>query len=507
MSNIRKKTIISSVLVYIGFLIGAVNIYFYTTAAPFFFKSGNIFTPEQFALTRVFFDSSAMMCTFATLGVIPVIYKFYPYYKDNLPHNKIDLVTWAMLISLFGFIILCIFGWYLSPLFIRKFSANSKLAVDYYFWLFPFTMGLLFFSVLEGFCWALEKSIISNFLKETALRIFTTVFILLYVFRFISFNTFVILFSLLYFLIFLILFIYLYRSGHLPITFRVSRVTRKFLKKMGNMQVLIFGGTVFSAIAVSIDSLIIASVKGLAMAGIFTFAQYAANLIQVPQRSITSVSAGVLSRAWKEKNYTEIDRIYSRSCINLLLMALFIFGNLWLNLLPAMQVLHIQGDYKAGIGVVFVLSMLRIIDAGTGLNQMVINTSTFWRFDFYSGIVLFAFRLPLTYILIKKLGIIGSAFAELTAFTVYNIIRCEFLRRKFNMQPFSLKTLYSLLLAAGAYALSFFLLKEAGGWLGLVLRGGIFSVVMIGGTIYWNLTPDAGQLIETVRKRIDQYRS
>lgn len=507
MGSIRKKTIISSVLVYIGFLIGALNVYFYTADHPFFFHNGNIFTTEQYALTRVFFDSSAMMFTFASLGVVPVIYKFYPYYKDNLPHNKIDLLTWAMVISLVGFLILCICGFYLSPLFIRKFSANSKLVVDYYFWLFPLTMGLLFYSVLESFTWALEESVVSNFLKETGLRIITTVFILLYIFKIISYHSFVILFSSLYFLIFLILFVYLYRAGHIHFTFTISRVTRKYFKKMTSMQLLVFGGTVFSAIAASIDSLIIASLIGLSSAGIFGFALYAANLIQVPQRSITSISAGVLSRAWKDKNYKEINRIYSRSCINLLLMALFIFGNLWLNLLPAINVFHIQNDYKAGLGVVFVLSMLRIIDAGTGLNAMVINTSTFWRFDFYSGLILFAFRLPLTYILIKKFGIIGSAFAELFAYTVYNIIRCEFLRRKFNMQPFTLKTLYSLLLALTAYGICFFAFKNINGFFGLVIRGSVFSAIMIAGVFYYNLTPDAGQLLETVKKRIEKFRS
>ena len=53
MGTIRKQTIISSILVYIGFFIGAVNMYFYT-------KDGS-FTPEQFALTRIFFDFAQNM--------------------------------------------------------------------------------------------------------------------------------------------------------------------------------------------------------------------------------------------------------------------------------------------------------------------------------------------------------------------------------------------------------------------------------------------------------------
>ncbi|TXT31431.1 MAG: polysaccharide biosynthesis protein, partial [Chitinophagaceae bacterium] len=281
----------------------------------------------------------------------------------------------------------------------------------------------------------------------------------------------------------------------------ISRVTKKFWKKMLGMQLLIYSGTVIASVAATIDSFIIAKFQGLAVVGVFGMAQYAANLLQVPQRSIQAVSAGALSRAWKDKNITEIKRIYQRSCINLLLMALFIFGNLWLNVLPGMQVLNIQKDYEAGIGAIFILGMVRIIDAGTGLNGMVINTSTFWRFDFFSGVVLLAFRLPLTYFLIKNYGIIGSAFAELTAYSIYNFMRFEFLRRKFKMQPFTNKTVLSLLVAGVAYAFAYFVFSGITGWVGIFIRSFVFSAMMIAAVFGFNLTPDAGQLYNNFREK------
>lgn len=494
MGSIRKQTIISSSLIYIGFLIGFINNYFYT-------RNGS-FTPSQYALTRIFFDFGQIMFAIGSLGVMPVIYKFYPYYKDNLPEHKIDLLSWAMAASFIGFLLVLAGGWYFEPLFIRKFSENSMLVVDYYFWLFPFAMGMLFFSVIESFCWALNKSVISNFLKETGLRILTSILIALFYFKIISFRHFIYFFSFQYLVVFLVLMGYLYKTGNLFFTFQLSRVTKKFWKKIVSMQMLIFGGTVIAAVAATIDSLIIASLKGLTATGIFVFAQYAANLIQVPQRSIQAISAGVLSRAWKDKDYKEINRIYSRSCINLLLMSLFIFGNIWLNVKEGMLVLNIQKEYVDGLGVLFILGMVRIVDAGTGLNSMVINTSTFWRFDFYSGVILLGVRLPLTYFLIKNYGIIGSAFAELTAYTLYNFIRFEFLRRKFNMQPFNLKTLYSLLLSAFAYLFCYYLMGDISGWTGIFLKGGTFSLMLIGGVFYFKLTPDAGQLYQVFLKRI-----
>lgn len=498
MGNIRKQTIVSSLLVYLGFLIGFINNYFYS-------RNGS-FTPEQFGLTRIFFDFAQNMYAIGALGVIPVIYKFYPYYKDNLEQRKIDLMSWALVASFIGFILVTGLGFWFEPYFIEKYQEKSSLIVEYYYWMFPFAMGMLFFSVIESFSWALQLSVISNFLKETALRCLTSVLIGLFYFKVIDYRVFIYLFAFQYLVVFLVLLIYLYRSGRLHFNFTISRVTRKFWKKMISMQVLVFGGTVIASIAATIDSFIIAGFQGLTAVGVFVWAQYAANLIQVPQRSIQAVSASVLSRAWKDKNYTEINRIYSRSCINLLLMALFIFGNLWLNVKDGMIVLDIQQDYAAGLGVIFVLGMVRIIDAGTGLNAMVINTSTHWRFDFLSGVVMLALRLPFTYFLIKHYGIIGSAFAELAAYSIYNLIRYEFLRRKFGMQPFTLKTLYALLLAGAAYAVSFFVFGSFGGWAGILLKASSFSLIMIAGVFYLRLTPDAWQLYHVWRERMRKRR-
>lgn len=506
MGNIRKQTIISSILVYIGFFVGFINNYFYTTSEPLGFTGGNIFTPAQYALTQMFFNSSQIFFAFGALGVIPVVYKFYPYYKDNLEEKKIDLVTWALLISFVGFVLVLCFGIYFEPLMVRKFSRNSSLFVENYLWVFPLTAGTIFFSVAESFCWAVQRSVVSNFLKETFMRLVLTVLIVLYCCKVISFRQFIIGFSFQFLLIFFILLAYLYRTKHLYFTFKISKVTRKYWKKMLSMQALIYSGTCIAMLASSIDILIIGSLMDMTAAGIYGFALYLSNLIQVPQRSIQAVSASVLSRAWKDKNRKEISRVYSRSSINLLLMSLFIFGNIWLNILPAIQVFKIQKAFAEGMSVFLVLGLVRIIDAGTGLSQMVINTSTFWRFDFFSRIVLLVLRLPLTYILIKNYGIIGSAIAELVSYTVYTLIGYEFLRRRFSLQPFSLKTLYSLLLALAAFSLCYFTMSDVSGLAGLFLRGIIFSGIMIGGVFYWKLTPDAGQLYAVFLGRVDRFK-
>jgi hypothetical protein len=102
MGNIRKQTIISSILVYIGFFIGFINNYFYTTSNRFGFKGGNIFTPAQYALTQMFFNSSQIFFAFGALGVIPVCINSILITKTILKkkrstwyHGHFDLIYWV----------------------------------------------------------------------------------------------------------------------------------------------------------------------------------------------------------------------------------------------------------------------------------------------------------------------------------------------------------------------------------------------------------------------------
>lgn len=494
MASIRKQTIISSVLVYIGFGIGALNTLLYT-------QKGGAFNPDQYALTRLFFDVGQLFFCLATLSSLTVLNKFYPYYKDNLPDKDNDLFTRTLIICVIGCALTAIGGYIFEPVIVRKFSEKSKLFVDYYHWTLIFGVGITMFSVFESYCWSIQKTIFPNFLRETALRLLTSVLILLYFFKVVTFQHFIFLFAAMFFVIGIILFAWLIKTGQLHITFKVSRVTKKYRKKMLQMQGLVFGGVTIITIGQTIDGIIIASLVSLKATGIYTFAQYAANLVQVPQRSIQAVSTGAIARAWKDKNYAEINRIYSRSSINMLILGLFIFGNVWLNVSAGIEVLHIQDDFNNALLAILVIGATRIIDAGTGVNQTIISTSNRWTFEFYSGVIMLALRIVTAYIFVKKFGFIGSAYAELINQVVFNFIRFLFLNKNYNMQPFSLKTLYALLLGVAGYFATSLLLGGVYGWLGIITRVALFSGLMVAGTFVLKLTPDATQMLDNVKKR------
>ncbi len=494
MSQIRRQSIISTFIIFLGFSIGFLNNLFFTK--PYWFS------PDQYGLTRSFFDFSQIIYAYSFLGLSAVIYKFSPYYKAYLKDTENDLLSWALLFSILGFLIFLIGGIIFKPFFEQKFSANSKMLVDYYYWIYPFGFALLIFGILESYCWSIKRTIISNFLRETALRLLTTIIILLFVFKIISYDIFIKLFSSLYGFLVIILFTYLKKNNQLHLTFKVSKVTRRFKKKIIIFGLFVFTGMAISTTASLLDSVTIASKIGQAAVGIFAFSTYISNIIQVPQRSIVAISIPILAEAWREKKYDSISKIYKRSSINLLLVSLFIFGNIWLCYEDGIIALHLNPVFLEGKFVVLLFGLRLIIDMGTGVNGQIIGTSNFWKFEFLTGLILLLLIAPLNYFLISSIGIVGAGISNLIAYTVYNIIRLVFLWVKFKMQPFSVKTLWTILMASALYLITYFISRNIHGWTGIFCKGILYSIMFVATTLYLNLTPDALPILDTLKKRL-----
>jgi hypothetical protein len=167
MGIIQKQGMKSSLFIMIGFVIGAFNL---LVLFPLFFSKS-----DQ-GLVRAMIDIGATLSIFCTLGTLPVVYKFYPFYNQYLGPKKNDLPFITLMVNLIGFGLLLLIGWQQKDFIVRKLGKSPDLAV-YFNYVYPYTFFILMFIWLEGFAWGLRKGVITNFLKETLIRILTTVLI------------------------------------------------------------------------------------------------------------------------------------------------------------------------------------------------------------------------------------------------------------------------------------------------------------------------------------------
>jgi O-antigen/teichoic acid export membrane protein len=446
MGIIQKQGIKSSYYIFLGFLIGAVNL---LVLFPMYFSKN-----DQ-GLVRAMIDIGATLSVFCTLGSLPVIYKFFPFYNHYLGKEKNELPFLTLLINLLGFSILMAIGWSNKDFIIRKLGKSPSLA-NYFNYIYIYTFFLLLFYWLEAFAWGLHKGVLTNFLRETSIRILTTILILIFGLGLINLTQFIALFSGIYALPMLYLMYHLIQSKEWSFrTFTISSVTKRLKGRMISFALFVFAGQFFNLLARTNDTFMIVGLKGLSDASIFAIATYVSAILEIPQRSLTAISIPILAKSWKDKDFANIKNIYHKSVSNLLVVGLLIFGLIWLNIQNLVAFLnwisHKQGGggYDALVNLAFIMGLAKLIDLATGVNAQIIGTSNFWKFDFLTNVLFVIVSIPLNYYLIKHFDLIGLAFSNLIAYTLYNSVRFAFLYFKFKLQPYTWKHGVFLLLSIG----------------------------------------------------------
>ncbi|RYY25508.1 MAG: polysaccharide biosynthesis protein [Chitinophagaceae bacterium] len=415
------------------------------------------------------------------------------------------MMTWALFTSFMGFLMVLTAGLVFKDFVIGRYIRTSPEIVTYYYWLFPFGFGLTIYSVLEAFAWQLRKTVLTNFLREILFRLFTTILIAFSFAGIISsFDLFIKLYAFTYLSIAAILMTYLVVTKRIHFSFSISRVTIKFRKKIATLVGFIWGGGLIFNISNVFDTLVIAHVmpNGLAFAAVYTLAQNIASLIQAPQRGVISASIAPLSKAWKDKDFDKIKRIYHSSSINQLIFATGMFVLIWINFTDGIFTFGMKKEYLDAKNVFLFIGLMRIMDLGTGVNSQIIGTSTQWRFEFFTGMILLALTLPLNYFLTKSMGVIGPAISNLIALSIYNAIRYTFLLKKYNMQPFNSKTLLTIILGLMVYAVCHYLFHDKIGFGWIVLRSSLFAALYLGGVLLLKLSPDINPVLKTLRSKL-----
>ena len=111
---------------------------------------------------------------------------------------------------------------------------------------------------------------------------------------------------------------------------------------MLNFALFVFAGQFFNLLARTNDTAMIVVIKGLSDASIFAIATYVSAIMEIPQRSLTSISIPVLAKSWKDKDFANIKHVYHKSVSNLLAIGLLLFGLIlsFLDLRNSLNILH-----------------------------------------------------------------------------------------------------------------------------------------------------------------------
>jgi O-antigen/teichoic acid export membrane protein len=142
------------------------------------------------------------------------------------------------------------------------------------------------------------------------------------------------------------------------------------------------------------------------------------------------------------------------------------------------------------------MGLSKVLDLSTGVNGQIIGTSNYWRFDFYTNVFYTVLSIPLNFVLIKYFGLMGLAYSNLIALSLYNSARYIFLYKKFGMQPYQLKHLGVLLLAMLIYLGIHYLPQANNLYLDIFIRSTIFILVYAPIVYFSKVAPDLMKIAE-----------
>jgi O-antigen/teichoic acid export membrane protein len=487
MGVIIRQSIKSTIVTYVGAFIG-----FLTT----FFISTKFLSSEEIGLTRIVLEAALLLSGLSLLGTPSSGVKFFPYFKSNdKKHNGFFfyLVATVFLGMIFFFIV----AFFCRDTIISFFSKEAALFVNYFYLIFPLAFFLTYLVIFETYSSVLMRIVVPRFVREILIRILTVGIFLLYAFRFITLDGMIYLFVFSYGTASLIDLIYIAKIGSISLKHDVSYVEkplRKYIYQYTGYMVL---ATIGVGIATRIDVFMVSAYSGLSFTGIYSIAFYMANIIEIPSRSLSSISVPLMSAHIKENQMDLAESLFKKMPLNQFLIGSFIFILLWINIDNVFAILPNGELYAQGKWVVFFLGLTRLCELIGNFAIATLSMSRYYYFALFFLLLLSGIIILGNNLLIPIWGITGAATATFFSILFYYIVIIATVYWKLKFHPFSKGILKTVVLMGGVFLLNYLIPVLNNPYFDAVVRTFLLEGGFVAAMYFWKVSPDANSLIRT----------
>lgn len=490
MGIIIRQSFKGSIVTYSGAFIGAVTtVFFY----PYFLS------PELIGLTRVLTDSAMFIAFFALMGMPNAIVKFHS--SLDHPNYKSFYRQLLIFVPLLGFSLIAGLLLLFKDELVTYFSVKSPLFTEYFYYLFPFALFFVYLTAFETYASALKRITITRIFKEIILRVFLVSAVLIYVYFYPSTTIYVLSIVMGYGIIALLNAIY---SHHLTHTLIASsdvkeKPDKTLLKTIMSYMLFMFLVNICSNVVVRVDSLMITSMLGLEKVGIYSIAFFISTMIEIPSRVSFQIAAPLISKEMAHGNLTTVNDIYKKNSLNQTIISGFILLIIWCNIENIFTLIPKGAIYKEGIYVVLFIGLGKLIDAVTGINNMIVVYSKYYRV-----LLLFVFLLAILIVggnllFIPLYGINGAALSSLLGYLIINTVTVIFLYNKLGLFPFEKKIVPVSMMFGGLLLVNYLIPVFSSLWLDIVVRNGVIVILFLFILLRYNLSHEISETLTKLK--------
>jgi O-antigen/teichoic acid export membrane protein len=439
MGIVINQSIKNTIITYFGFGIGAINALFLYT----------IFLGKLHYGIVVFVISAAnILMPLMAFGVQNTLIRFYTKYNsDSERENFLSLMLLLPLILILPTIVFLYFFYPQITFYILKENPN----ISPFLWLIPLVgifMG--YFEIFYAWVKVHFQSVFGNFLSEVVTRIFVLFLLFSVSQNWIQKDTFVYSLSAVYGFQCFAMMVFAMRVKMPVFKFQFPKNTKEIFSYSF---FIIASGTV-TVMLIDFDKVIIPAYQNISNNAFYSVAVFIAMVIAVPSRAMMQIIYPVTAQLLNENKLEELDVLYKKSAINLQVFGGLIMLGIFLNCKELYQL--IPQEYSGGIAVVFLIGLSKFYDLILGNNAAIILNTKYYRWFLFFGIVLVVSMIVLYMILIPIYGIVGAGLATLIAVFIYNTIKVLFVFWKMNLFPFTLKTVYSIVIIILVFLMFYF---------------------------------------------------
>lgn len=500
MGVIIRQSLKNSIVTYFGVIIGTINVLYLYNA---------FLSTDQMGLYSAITSFPIVFASFTQLGIPLIAVRYFNRFNDDRKqHNGFfAFLMIAPLVGCFIFSLLYIFG---SGLFRWIYEDGSPLLVQYYYYLLPLTICLVYMTVLEAYARVHLRIVVPAVIRELGIKLSNSALAIAFAMNWISFDQLIMALVFIHLLAVLALLVYLKWLGRLywKVDFRFVR--KPVFKEMWQYGLWVIMGGVSVTLAMNIEKFFLAAYQdGMTNTAIFDIASKIALIIAIPRNALASISTPLLNESWQRNDMAHIGEIYRKSSLNLLIIGGLLFLGIWCNIDSIFKIIPKSTVYEQGKWVVLFVGLGRVVDMATGLNSELLIGSKYYRYDLVFYIFQTVMLIMANAILIPLYGFNGAALAMLVALTIYNSIKFWFIYSKFGLQPFTVNTLKVTALLVVTYGMTR-LISVANDSIGFVLMGIVAKSIVIvgvfvGGVLGLRISEDANQTVEVLWEKIKAF--
>ena len=484
MGIILKQSFKNTISTYLGFGIGAINTLFLYT---------NFLTDQYYGLVAFLFSTANIMMPFMAFGVHNAIIKYYSSFKTK---NSINGFLTLMLFLPLIFIIPVGTIGYFSYETIGSFLSRENSIVENYTWyIFILAIAMAYFEIFFAWTKVQMQTVFGNIMKEVFHRVAIMILLFAVYLNWLSIDEFIIGLVGVYVLRMLIMKLYAYTVRFPKLVFQLPNNLSSIFKYA---LLMIIAGSV-AMLILDIDKFMIGIlIEDIEQVAYYSVAIFIATVIAVPQRAMHQIMMPLTAKYLNDNDLTALEDLYKRSSMTLLVVSGFIFLLIVLNINQLYLIL--PKEFTGGLFVVFIVSLAKLYDNSLGNNNAILFNSEYYKMVLYFGVFLAITAIVLNIIFIPRYGIEGSALATFLAIVFYNTVKILFVKRKFNMQPFSAESLKICLLLVVSVLVMYFWDFPFHPILNIALKSTLIGILYFVSIYKLNVSEDVNEQIKRYLK-------